>query len=158
MDRSIDLAVQRIELLGQLKSCCPMTSTKFLQHHIKKKFMPHHINDNKNYAPSHQKKNLLPYCCLQGHSAAFIFSALFASALPMGAHQYNSFNLFLQHTVATSAGMVLIARIEYKGMDTRFLSLRKHWSIDWSGHVMVTSGWHKLAGFRRAQNISSELS
>ena len=32
-------------------------------------------------------------------------------SLPMGAHQYNSFNLFLQHHVAASAGMVLIARI-----------------------------------------------
>ena len=36
--------------------------------------------------------------CFQGHSAtAFIFCALFASLLPMGAHQYNSFNLFPQH-------------------------------------------------------------
>ena len=31
---------------------------------------------------------------LQGHTAGFIFRALFAFQLPLAAHQYNSFNLF----------------------------------------------------------------
>ena len=66
--------------------CCPITSKN------NKKLLPHQVL----FARSPSSIYILCTVCL---------------SLPMGAHQYNSFNLFLQHHVAASAGMVLIARI-----------------------------------------------